>query len=566
MKKTLLSLILTAVCLCIASPLFTFPVSIEVGFVTYLKKPTEFRVHFLTKKQKNFKNAPVITEQVNETGDIRMTFDIHAQYVSSFKIESTPRVKIKDLYIKGRKKTLLPNRREKIFAGVNVSADRKINFNKLIIFSTLFFLFFFKLFSYIGRTSRGREASKADIMLIMAFFTMLFIPMMRINTGKISDLENKTLKKYSPLFRNGRLNDSYGKYFNEWFSDRFFLRKPVIKTYNRVISKLKRNENKYVLVGQDNWLFYRSKNNILDYQNRLHFTDRHLQQAVQYLKDINEWAKKHNKAFYVLFAPDKYRIYNEYYPNYIMRSSGDKRSIITRIVSELRNNTDVRVYYPQAVLRNNKDKGLLYWKGDTHWNELGAYIAYRGFIDLVKRGVPGITPLELPFDVEYEEQKGDLSFMAPEAEINFKPAVHKKTSYRFKAKCYEIGMNKEGTSKNYRCLNKKAPPEAKKALVLRDSFYRGIAPYMSEHFSQMDEYWQRDITPEILKEMKHFDVLIYEIRAGAAYQLRNHRFPHTAEGRTESKEVEIQNLEEQVFHMPEEDAPQESGRIENEEP
>lgn len=565
MKKILLCLLLTVVCLCISSPLFTVPVPVEVGFTARIKKPTEFRLHFLTKRQKNFKNASVVTKQINETGQVQVVFDLYAQHVTSFKVESTPRSRIKDAYIKGSKTTALSVQRQQVFTGVNVSAGRKMNFNKFIIFSTIFFLFFFKLFSYIGHTTHGRNTSKADIMLVMAFFTMLFIPMMRINTAKVSDWENKTLKKYSPLFRNGKFNDAFGKHFNDWFSDRFFLRKPVIRTYNRMISKLKKNEHKYVLVGQDNWLFYRSKNNILDYQNRLNFADRHLHQAVNYLKDINEWAKENNKAFYVLFAPDKYRIYSEYYPTYIKRTSGEKRSAVSRIVSELRNNTDVRVYYPYGILQKNKDKGLLYWKGDTHWNELGSYIAYTGFIDLVKRGVPGITPLDLPFDIEYEEQKGDLSFMAPDAEINFKPAIHKKTSYQFKAKCYETGMNKDGTSKNYRCLNKEAPPGSKKAVVLRDSFYRGMAPYMSEHFSQVDEYWQRDVTPNILEEMRHFDVLIYEIRAGAAWQLKDMRFPRAEESNAVSKEVEIQNLEEQIFRLQEEDGPQRSGGFENEE-
>lgn len=563
MKKVLLCLLLTVLCLCISRPLFTVPVPIEIGFSVKIKQPTEFRLHFLTKRQKNFKNASVVTRQVNETGNIRVVFDIYAQQVTSFKVESTPRSIIRDVYVKGKKTALLPFKKSQTFVGVNIAAGRKMNFNKFIIFSTIFFLFFFKLFSYIGRTGRGKEMSKADIMLVMAFFTMLFIPMMRINTAKVSDWENKTLKKYSPLFRNGKLNNVFGKHFDDWFSDRFFLRKPIIRTYNRMISKLKKNEHKYVLVGQDNWLFYRSKNNILDYQNRLNFADRHLKQAVNYLKDINEWAKENNKAFYVLFAPDKYRIYSEYYPNYIKRTSGDRRSAVSRLVSELRNNTDVHVYYPYGILKKNKDKGLLYWKGDTHWNELGAYIAYTGFIDLVKRGVPGIKPLDLPFDVEYEEKKGDLSFMAPDAEINFKPAIHKKTSYQFKAKCYETGMNKDGTSKNYRCINKDAPAGAKKAIVLRDSFYRGMAPYMSEHFSQVDEYWQRDITPNILEEMKNFDVLIYEIRAGAAWQLKDLHFPRAEESDEASKEVEIQNIEEQIFRLQEEDGSQERGGFGN---
>ncbi len=45
-------------------------------------------------------------------------------------------------------------------------------------------------------------------------------------------------------------------------------------------------------------------------------------------------------------------------------------------VEYIKNNTDIKVVYPKEELLKYKGKYQLYYKYDTHWNSLGAYIGY----------------------------------------------------------------------------------------------------------------------------------------------------------------------------------------------
>ena len=101
-----------------------------------------------------------------------------------------------------------------------------------------------------------KNHSKADIILVFAFFIFLFIPMMNINTSEMAQAkkENRMLAKYVPLFGDNGINLNYGKNFETWFNDRFWGRERVIKSFSRLRYKiLFNNGNSNVFVGNDGW-------------------------------------------------------------------------------------------------------------------------------------------------------------------------------------------------------------------------------------------------------------------------------------------------------------------------
>ena len=95
----------------------------------------------------------------------------------------------------------------------------------------------------------------------------------------------------------------------------------------------------------------------------------------QYLSDVDDWATKNGKTFYYVIAPDKNKIYGENIVN-INKIRPDSEGRANQVVKYLKDNTTVKVIYPYEALMNNKDKGLLYYKKDTHWNYFGAYFLY----------------------------------------------------------------------------------------------------------------------------------------------------------------------------------------------
>jgi hypothetical protein len=221
--------------------------------------------------------------------------------------------------------------------------------------------------------------SLVEIIFTVIFFIVLFIPMSNINLDKESKYENRNLAKYQPFFKgNGKINYEWGKDFEEFFNDRFNNRDRIIAFYDSIKFRV---ETSKVLKGKDGWLFYRGTTNpiqaIENYQNIAFVPEEELQEAATYLQSINDWCNKNNKKFYFFIAPDKHKIYEEYLPSYMRKIFPDSQSRTMQLIKYLQENTDVKVIYPADLLIEHKKDGyLLYWKTDSHWNELGAYWGY----------------------------------------------------------------------------------------------------------------------------------------------------------------------------------------------
>lgn len=75
-----------------------------------------------------------------------------------------------------------------------------------------------------------------------------------------------------------------------------------------------------------------------------------------------------------MICPNKNLIYEEKMPDYIIRKS--KINATDKFIEYMEKNTDIKIVYPKKELLKYKDKYQLYYKYDTHWNYIGAYIGY----------------------------------------------------------------------------------------------------------------------------------------------------------------------------------------------
>jgi hypothetical protein len=210
--------------------------------------------------------------------------------------------------------------------------------------------------------------------------------MSNINLGEKSEKENRNLAKYSPFIReNGTVNYEYGKDFEKWFNDRFNGRDLMMSFFNVVKSKTNKNKNsREFLYVQEDWLFSweigDTQHTINEYQNIKLFSQEQLEKIAVYIESINDWCKANNKKFYFFIAPAKYRIYDDKFPFYIRKVFPDDEGKIYQLIGYLRKHSNVKVIYPDKILKEHKKQGLLYWKTDSHWNEMGAYWGYRELV------------------------------------------------------------------------------------------------------------------------------------------------------------------------------------------
>ncbi len=108
-------------------------------------------------------------------------------------------------------------------------------------------------------------------------------------------------------------------------------------------------------------------------------------------------------------VPDKQSIYPEFLPE----AYAPRGSHLDQLRRHLQEKSYIRMVDVYGALIKAKKDHSVYYKNDTHWNEFGAFIAYREIIRNVAAYFPSMRPL-LPedFKIEYKVRKGfDLSDM-----------------------------------------------------------------------------------------------------------------------------------------------------------
>ena len=258
-----------------------------------------------------------------------------------------------------------------------------------------------------------------------------------------------------------------------------------------------------VVVGKENWLFYKPNNSIRNFQNLDVFTPEELKNVALYLTSINEYCKSENKKFYLFIAPDKNKIYGEYYPDYIKKYLPDSDSRAMQLVNYLKKNTEINVIYPYDALQAGKTTGLLYWKNDTHWNSLGAYIGYQALIEAFRKDNLNVKPVVPEKFKTYKKEIGELTTMLP-----------KYRQFQENAEYKDIIIDSDFSKQEKMIGNKSEIIHTEKVLnapslyMYRDSFSRALIPYLSNTFSVADYNWTSQVKKS---DIKNSDVVVLEI-------------------------------------------------------
>lgn len=320
-----------------------------------------------------------------------------------------------------------------------------------------------------------------------------------------SPKENRQLSVYKTFIKDNDINFNYGEDFNNWFSDRFYLRDKTTELHNILKRTINRNyKDNFALIGKENWLFLVSGNSERNYLNLDKFSEKDLKKAVDYIVSIDNYCKKHNKKFIFLICPDKNKIYGEYYPDYYIKNIPDSESRANQLISEL-NKRGVKTIYPYNVLKANKTSDqtkLLYWKNDTHWSTYGAYTAYNESISKALN----IEPVKIKIQT-LEKHKGDISNRLP---INYKDDTEYLTPkiMSSNAKCKQITNMKHNKLKkrgDIICVSKNQ--NSTSIVFYRDSFATNLIPFISENYSSSEFYWTNKVNS---KEIDKFNIIVFE--------------------------------------------------------
>lgn len=372
----------------------------------------------------------------------------------------------KDPFILLDTRTLLPVKHLDFYAAGTVFA--------------LSFLFLMLFIRWISVLHTAEKLRYADYIFIFAFLLLLLIPAAKINRGKISKTENRTLAKFPVFFdlKENQINSQFGSGFEKYFNDRFFGRDRVIFPYRKLISfsnMIKRKYvGRYVIEGKDDWYFYRLEGSVDNFANRYVLSEKTMKKWLDKLVYFNSWCEKNGIRFYYYIAPDKNRVYGEYF-TFATKVRPDSESKIARWVDYIRKNSNLKVIYPLEELNRRKSEGLLYYKNNTHWNHLGAYYGYRVLAETIKKDFPALPLFEAENSWKEENHFcGDLYAMAPEA-VKQDPEKYKVPAKMYKHLCQRGHVDEE--FRNHKGKHT--------VLLLKDSFGATLLDYMFPTFRRI---------------------------------------------------------------------------------
>jgi hypothetical protein len=360
----------------------------------------------------------------------------------------------------------------------------------------------------------SRHPARDALMAIMFFATIAAMGAgaFRPRAQATLDNENRALAPWP----KPALARAFPVDFEHAFVDRFGGRDTLLRIHNRVLVRaFGVSPSPNVLIGRDGWLYFLGEDaTSLDrhYRGTLPVTDAEIHAVVAELARRSRFLAAHGIAYVVTIAPEKFSIYPEHLPAWASRRAG--RSPLDRLADALRDDATVRYVDLRAPLRRAKRDARMYYMTDSHWNSLGAAVAYREIMQavaqaLAPRPVP-IAPVTYPPYVPgVDVYSGDLARMTGDPrhfeEPNYAPlwTILAATQGRC-AKRVDGGA--DVGFEWYACARGDLP----RAVVYRDSMAIPLIPLLSENFSRAAYVSSRRLDPGfVLRERP--DVVIEEL-------------------------------------------------------
>ncbi len=374
-------------------------------------------------------------------------------------------------------------------------------FTSVLIFIFSVFLYYL-LFNF---TLTITKVSIPSFSLIVIFVLILAIPFILNNFKKnetVSNMENRKLKE-KPEFQ---FSKDYFINYEEYYNDNFIFRNKLIGAHTLLKSNVFRSSPfpDKVLFGKDKFLFNNTPEAFVSYSKINLLPSDSLAVVVKTLTERKQKLNEKNIKYYFGFFPNKHTIYSENLPYSMKIQIKDTTSLANQLKTALAKR-DFDFFNPTEALLKSKNNHLLYLKLDTHWNNEGAYIAYKSFFDYYKD--LNITPLpRSEFRIRYVTQTfGDLTKMMGTKKIY--GYIENRPLFELKNKDFAFKRLEVGDLPRLaiHTLNENVK-NRQKVLFFGDSFSDNIVGFFSLHF--YDVVYLRDSYNQAMVDKINPDIII----------------------------------------------------------
>ncbi|MCR5636174.1 MAG: hypothetical protein K6F76_03220 [Clostridiales bacterium] len=295
----------------------------------------------------------------------------------------------------------------------------------------------------------------------------------------------------SKNFEKGLLNTVYTSALS--FSEKFEKNVPHGRYINSTLYFLSGlNNSDQVIIGKDNWLFYSSRtdgDSIADYEGTNRFTQEQLDKAADNMLETQSYLKDKGIGFCLITAPNKENVYYEYMPQKYHHTDITRTDKLLDYLIK----RGVNAVNPKKDLLELSDKFKTYYKHDTHWNELGAYIGTKCVLDTFN-----IKTSDIKEDIITQDTKSnaDLIKIADLRGV-FSPDYGLTTS-----KTLHNTENISNTDKrNMLHIHNENPQTNKTVLVVGDSFREAMEPNLGYVFKNLFVVHRSDYSKDMIDEI-----------------------------------------------------------------
>jgi hypothetical protein len=352
-----------------------------------------------------------------------------------------------------------------------------------------------------------------DALLVGAFFVTLaafawFDPL----HGRQVHTENRALAPWPTV----ELRADWFARFDAAFSDRFAARNALIALEHAIsVRGFHSSPVGNVVLGRDQWLYFAGEDgHALDrhFRGTMPFGDDMVMQLRDELERRRQYLAARGIAYVVSVAPDKATIYPEHLPTWVTHMRAP--TPLERTAELLKRDPALHFVDLREPLLEAKRSRQVYYRTDSHWNYLGAIVAYEAIMSEVQRVVgvdrlPRIAPPDIPPYVEgVDRYRGDLARLLGTwtgyEEPDFAPFA-KVLGDPSRRCARRIDHDDDPGFEIYVC--DRAP--ALRAVVYRDSMAIPLIPLLSENFRRVVYVSSRRLDRSLI-EREHPDVVIDE--------------------------------------------------------
>ena len=280
--------------------------------------------------------------------------------------------------------------------------------------------------------------------------------------------------------------------FDAWFKDSSGFREQLLTLYNTMEKSRLLNDIWYVdgqfvfLVGEQGHHYFAAEGGVLipKFQGRQFLSDAQLQNMAAKFGGVRGYLDGKGIPLVIMFTTDKESVYPEFYPKLIKR--GPEPDQLDVITGYLREHAGADVFNTRRALEAEKGNYLLYPLVDNfdsafsdfgHYNQTGAFFAYRELMRRINSYSPAMAPYELhDIDIRYDELGGN-PVVSLKAEKK-----HKKLDMSF---FDGVELDRPFTWENAAYEN--TEPGLPVILFFADSYYIFefyIAEYIAQHFGR----------------------------------------------------------------------------------